>query len=190
MKAEHISTLLLTGAISLAASPALANSSDAPQFSFACQIDDGVPTTVAKDAQSGATRPVFNWKQEVLANKTSSTPKELCDNVTAKLEGYSTQGYDLSQISFVGTSIPNTGLPAICATSSGGKDCSKILFTLKKESSIDSPNVAQEVVTALLNPALQDNKVVFNDRGVQSTSYQVNFWDLFNLSLAPKGLFK
>ena len=190
MKAEHISTLLLTGAITLAASPAMANSSDAPQFSFACQMNDGVPTTVAKNAETGATRPVFNWKQEVLANKTPSSPKELCDNVTEKLEGYSTQGYDISQISFVGTNIANTGLPAICATSSGGRDCSKVLFTLNADSTNESPNVAQEVVTALLNPALQTNKMVYNDRGYQSTSYQVNFWDLFNLSLAPKGLFK
>ena len=190
MKARHISTLLVTGAISLAASPAIADSSDAPQFNFACQMNDGVPTTVAQDVESGATEPIFNWKKEVLANKTSSTPQELCDNVTAKLEGYSTEGYDLSQISFVGTNIADSGLPAICATSAGGRDCKKVLFTLNSSSTIDAPNIAQDVVTALLNPALQDNKVVFNDRGVQSTSYKVNFWELFNLSLAPKGLFK
>ena len=189
MKAKYISTLLVTSAVALAASPAIADSSDAPQFNFACQMADGVPTTVAQDSKTGETRPIFNWKQEILANKTPSSPKELCDNVTAKLEGYSTDGYDLSRISFVGTKIGDN-LPAICATSSGGRDCKKVLFTLNSASTVTSPNIAQDVVTALLNPNLQGNKVVFNDRGVQSTSYQVNFWDLFNLNLAPKGLFK
>lgn len=189
MKTQYIYRLLITSGVLLAASPAIADSSDAPQFNFACQMADGVPTTVAQDAETGETRPVFNWKQEVLVNKTPSSPEELCDNVTAKLEGYSAEGYDLSRISFVGTKIGDN-LPAICATSSGGRDCKKVLFTLNASSTQKSPNVAQDVVTALLNPELQNNKVVFNDRGVQSTSYQVNFWDLFNLNLTPKGMFK
>ncbi len=189
MRTQYISTLLLTSTVVLAAFPAIAGSSDVPQFNFACQMTDGVPTTVAQDAQSGETRPIFNWKKEVLVNRTPSSPKELCDNVTAKLEGYSTDGYDLSQISFVGTKIGDN-LPVICATSSGGRDCKKVLFTLNTSSTIESPTVAQDVVAALLSPELQGNKVTFNDRGVQSTSYQVNFWDLFNLNFAPKGLFK
>ncbi|MGD1920739.1 MAG: COP23 domain-containing protein [Pleurocapsa sp.] len=186
MKATHISTLLVTGAISLAASPAIADLSDVPQFNFACQITDGVPTTVAQSTDGEKTLSVFNWKQDALASKTLSSPKELCDNVTAKLEGYSADGYDLSHISFVGTQI-NEGLPAICATTGRGK-CSKVLFTLKPAN--NSETVAQDVVAAILNPELQDKKIEFNDRGVQSTSYQVDFWDLFNLNLAPKILFK
>ena len=186
MKATHISTLLVTSAISLAASPAIADSSDAPQFNFACQISDGVPTTVAQSTDGEKTLSIFNWKQDALASKTLSSPEELCDNVASKLENYSADGYDLSLISFVGTQI-NDGLPAICATTGTGK-CSKVLFTLKPAN--NSKTVAQDLVAAILNPKLQDNKIEFNDRGVQSTSYQVNFWDLFNLNLAPKGLFK
>ena len=186
MKARNISTLLVTGAISLAASPAIADSSDAPQFNFACQMSNGVPTTVAQSTDGEKTLPIFNWKQDALAYKTLSSPKELCDNVTAKLAGYSSDGYDVSQMSFVGTQI-NEGLPAICATT-GGQKCSKVLFTLNPSN--DSQTVAKNVMAAILNPKLQSNKVEFNDRGVQSTSYQVNFWDLFNLNLAPKGLFK
>ncbi|MEM8831378.1 MAG: COP23 domain-containing protein [Cyanobacteria bacterium P01_G01_bin.19] len=186
MKAKYIPTLLVTGAISLSASPAIANSSDTPQFNFACQTNNGVPSTVAQSPDGEKTLPIFNWKQDALANKTLSSPQELCDDVTAKLEGYSTGGYDISQISFVGTQI-NEGLPAICATTAGTK-CSKVLFTLDR--TVNSKNVAQDVVAAILNPQLQGNKTEYNDRGVQSTSYEVNFWDLFNLNFAPKAFFK
>jgi len=183
MKVKNLSTLLVTGAISFTASSALAESSDAPQFNFACQMNNGVPTTVAQNVESGKTMPVFNWKSEALAYRTTSTPKELCDSVTAKLEGYSNDGYDLSQISFVGTEQAN--LPTICATTAA-QGCSKVLFTLNRDE--QASIVANDVVAAILSPDLQGSKVQRNDRGVQSTSYQVNFWDLFNF--APKGLFK
>ncbi|MCC0177705.1 hypothetical protein I4641_12015 [Waterburya agarophytonicola K14] len=183
MKTKLFSTLLVTGAISLGAAPAIAESTEAPQFNFACQMSEGVPTTVAQNAE-GETRAVFNWKEETLAYRTPSTPKELCDNVSRDLQEYSNNGYDLSQITFVGTE--QAGLPTICATTAGNK-CSKVLFTLTRDE--QAANVANDVVTAILNPELQGKVVAsYNDRGVQSTSYEVNFWDLF--SFAPKGLFK
>ena len=126
MKTKQLSAFLLTGAISLVAAPAIAESSDAPKLSFACQVNNGVPTTVAQDAE-GQTHTVFSWKADALAYKTPSTPKELCDNVTAKLENYSAEGYDLSQITIVGTEALQ--LPAICANSGGSKECKKMLFT-------------------------------------------------------------
>lgn len=177
MKTKYFSVLLVTGAISLGTSPARANPADAPQLNFACELNNGVPTTVAQPSGSETTMPIFNWKQEALPQGTSATPQQLCDSVTEKLANYSANGYDLSQITFVGTE--QTGLPAICATTAG-KDCSKVLFTL---AATDQPAIdADKVVTAILNPELQSNKTVFNDRGVQSTSYEVNFWQLFGLN--------
>ena len=182
MKIKHLSTLLVTGAISLGAAPAFADSPEAPQLSFACQVTDGVPITVAQST-NGETKTVFNWKEEPLAHKTTSSPKELCDNVTAKLNDYATD-YDFSNVKFVGTE--QFGLPTICATTTT-ENCSKVLFTLKPQT---QPALeADSVVTALLSPELQGKKKEgFNDRGVQTTSYEVNFWDLFNFG--PKGIFK
>jgi len=182
MNVKHLSALIVTGTIALGATPAIADSSDAPQFDFSCKMSEGVPTTVAQHVGSDITKPVFHWKQDALQYKSSSTPKELCNNVTAKLQDYSAQGYDLSEISFIGTE--QTGLPAVCATTVGNK-CSKVLFTLNasEQAAIDANNV----VTAILNPQLQGEKTVTNDRGVQSTSYQVNFWQL--LGLGPNKFF-
>lgn len=181
MKTKNLSALLITGAISLGAAPAMAESSNAPQLSFACQMTDGVPTTVAQNEQ-GQTKTVFSWKEDALAYKTPSTPKELCDKVTAKLDAYSAD-YDFSKVTFVGTQ--ELGLPVICAATERN-ECSKVLFTLTAS---NQPAIeADTVVTAILSPELQGKKTIYNDRGVQSTSYEVNFWDLFRF--APKGIFK
>jgi Circadian oscillating protein COP23 len=182
MKIKYLYTLLATGAISLAAYPAIAESADAPQLNFACQMNEGIPTTVAQDPKSGKTLPIFTWKQEALSHIASDTPQQLCENVTSKLQMQSENGYDLSQITFFGTQ--QADLPTVCA--SVGKTCSTVLFTLRATE--DPANDAQDVVVAILNPNLQENKIVYTDRGVQSTSYQVNFWDLFNF--APKTSFK
>ena len=181
MKTKHLSALLLTGAISLGAAPAIAESSETRQVSFSCQVNNGVPTTVAQDAE-GKNLTVFNWKEDALAYKTPSTPKELCDDVTAKLDAYSAD-YDFSKVTFVGTE--EFCLPTVCAATEKNK-CSKVLFTLAPT---NQPVIdADTVVTAILSPDLQGNKKVYNYRGIQTTSYEVNFWDLFRF--APKGIFK
>ncbi len=176
MNAKYLSAVLLTGAISLGASPTMADSSDAPKLNFSCQMSEGIPTTVARPVCSQQALPVFHWKQDALKHKSSSTPQELCESVTARLEDYSAQGYDLSKISFVGTQTQR--LPAICATRGLSRDCRKLLFTLSPTEESRPEIVADQVVTAILDPRLQSNKIVFRDRGIQSTSYQVNLLDL------------
>ncbi len=186
MNVKHLSALIVTGTIALGAAPAIADSSDTPQFNFSCKMSEGIPTTFAQPVGKDISKPVFHWKQDALQYKSSSTPQELCDNVTAKLEDYSAQGYDLSEISFVGTKAVDN-MPAICATSGQSKNCSKLLFTLSPTATPSAEVVAAEVVTAILNPQLQGEKTVYRDRGVQSTSYQVNFWQL--LGLGPNKFF-
>lgn len=181
MKTKYFSTLLITSAIAMGAAPALADTADAPKLNFACQANNGVPTTVAQYAGGEETMTIFTWKQEALQYKTDATPQELCDNVTAKLENYSAEGYDLSKVSFVGTKEHVTGLPAICASGgSGVPTCSKVLLTLNR--SHDAEIDAEQVVSAILNPQLQGEVQKYSDRGIQSTAYQVNFWDLFGLN--------
>ncbi|MDJ0591336.1 MAG: COP23 domain-containing protein [Pleurocapsa sp. MO_226.B13] len=187
MNAKYLSAVLLTGAISLGASPTMADSSDAPQLNFSCQMSEGIPTTVARPVGSQQALPVFHWKQDALKHKSSSTPQELCESVTARLEDYSAQGYDLSKISFVGTQTQQ--LPAICATRGLNRDCRKLLFTLSPTEESRPEIVADQVVTAILDPRLQSNKIVFRDRGIQSTSYQVNLLDLLGLNFGTSKFF-
>lgn len=185
MKTKYLSALLVTGAMALGTSPAIADSSDTPKLDFSCQVSNGIPTTVAQTLGSETKLPIFHWKESALAYKTDATPQQLCSDVTDKLKDYSAQGYDLSRISFIGTE--QAGIPVICANAtSGTSECSKMLLTLNKA---EQPAiVADQVVTAILDQSLQKNKVEYKgDRGVQSTSYQVNFWSLLGLNLKLLG---
>ena len=184
MKTKFLPVLLATGVA--VATPSIANSADADtaKLSFSCQTIDGVATTVAQSAAGDAQIPIFHWQPEVLANRTSDTPKELCNDVAQKLEDLSTD-YQLSNISFLGTTIIADGdIPTICANT-GGSKCSKVLFSLNKTDETASV-VAGNVVDAILDKNLQPQKTVQNTRGVQSISYQVDFWSLLGLKFSDK----
>ncbi len=171
MTIKHLPVLLATSTLAVVATPAFAESSQSADLSFACQNGD-VPTTVAQIGDGSAPRPVFNWKSEVLPP--SADAEQLCNSVAAKLEDYSAQGYDLSSIDFNG--LEHGGLPVICA-SEQPKGCDKVLFTLTPEE--NSVEATERVLTAILDKSLQGEKIQSNDRGVQSISYQVDFWSLF-----------
>lgn len=171
MKIKHLSTLLVTSTLAFGVTPAIAESSQPSSLSFSCQTEDGVPTTIARASDSDVLVPVFHWKNEALPQPADA--RQLCDSVSAKLEDYSAQGYDLSAIGF--RSDEQAGLPAICAVGED-KTCNLVLFTLAPaEKPVDAAN---EVLTAILDKNLQTNQIKSNDRGVQSISYQVNFWSL------------
>lgn len=177
MKIKYIGLLLTTSVLTLGTNPSWAETSSESRLNFNCQVNEGIPTTVARQANSEVSVPVFHWKSEALPD--SSDAKQLCDRVAAKLEDYSAQGYDLSNIGF--GSAEQVGLPAICATGGVDGDCSLVLFTLAPaEQPVD---VANDVLSAILDKRLQSNKRVSKDgkRGVQSYSYEVNFLTLLGL---------
>lgn len=178
MKTKYLSALIVTGAISLGSSPAMADSVDAPQVNFSCEVTEGVPTTVAQRVGSEEKLPIFHWKDEALSFKPSSSPQQLCDSVSSKLENYSAEGYDLSTLSFIGTE--EGGVPMICASTVGGPNCSKVLLTLGRAEQAEI--VADDVVKAILDESLQKEREVYQDRGVQSTSYQVSLWQMLGLN--------
>ena len=178
MKTKYLSALIVTGAITLASSPAMADSADSPQVNFSCEVTEGVPTTVAQPIGSEEKLTIFHWKDDALSFKPSSSPQQMCDSVATKLEDYSAGGYDLSTISFIGTE--EGGIPMICANTGGGPNCSKVLLTLGKA---EQPAiVADNVVKAILDESLQQDREVYRDRGVQSTRYPVNFLDMFGFN--------
>ena len=179
---NKLSAVLAVGAIT-AATTTVANSAETPQLNFACEVSQGVPTTVAQRAGDEAKLPILHWKKEVLEYKSSSSPQQLCDMVSQKLENYSAQGYDLSKLSFIGTA--QDGLPVICANANtmGRPECSKVLLTLAPVDRADT--VADEVVSNILNEDLPHQREVIDsdERGVQSFAYQVDFWSLLGLNL-------
>ena len=183
MKTKYLSAILVTGAMVFGAAPAISESSEVSELNFFCQEVNGVPTTLAQADGNEVKMPVFHWKQEALAPHSYDTPQQLCDRATAKLEDYSAQGYDLSEVSFIGAA--QSGLPSICASSTRNGDCSKVLLTL---SSTEKPDVvAKDIVDSIIAKDLRQFKQEgFNDRGLQSTSYQVNFWSLLGLKLLSK----
>lgn len=184
MKTKHLSVLLAMGMIAVA-TPARANSPEEPQLQFSCQVTDDVPTTVAKSTENDTQLTIFHWKKEALESKATDSPEQLCNMVSEKLENYSTQGYDLSSINFVGT--VQEGLPVICANAEEN-NCGKILLTLRPVNELQPEIVARDVVDSILDKNLQPQKSESNVRGVQSISYQVDFWSL--LGLTPKFLSK
>lgn len=183
MKIKSIPVLLAAGAMAIASST-VAKAADAPELSFSCQVREGVPTTIAQSVDGSAETPIFHWKAEALANRTSNSPEELCNNVSQKLADYSVDR-DLSNINIVGTA--QGGLPVVCANAAG-ENCSKVLFTLNKpENTSNKPDiVAGDVVDSILAQNLQPEKKEFSTRGVQSISYNV---DLLTLLFGDK-LFK
>jgi|GEM_PF-1407873 len=185
MKTKFFSLLLATG-VAVLSTPSIADSADADtaELNFSCQTIDGVDTTVAQSTAGEVQIPIFHWKPEVLANRTSDTPKELCNDVAQKLADLSAD-YELSNVSFIGTTIiPDGNIPTICANS-GGAQCSKVLFSLNKTDEKASV-VAANVVDAILDKNLEPQKTVMRTRGVQSISYQVDFWSLLGLKFSNK----
>ena len=169
-----LSALLATTA--MVATPAMADSPQDSKLNFSCQVNEGVPTTVVQSLESEAQLPIFHWKSEAVANKSNDTPQQLCNVVAEELTSYSAQGYDLSNLNFVGTE--QAGIPVICANA-GGTTCSKILLTLNKTE--QPATVARNLVDSIIDESLQSQKYEFRTRGVQSISYQVNFWSLLGI---------
>ena len=179
MKTKSIPVLLAAGAIAIASS-GVANAADAPKLSFSCQVREGIPTTIAQSVDGSTEIPFFYWKAEALANRTSNSPDKLCNDVSQKLADLSVN-YDLSNIKIVGTA--QGGLPTICVNTEG-ENCSKMLFTLGITEKPDV--VAGDVVNSILAQNLQPEKKDFRTRGVQSISYQVDFWSLMGLKFSDK----
>ena len=179
MKSQHLLflptlTTLVLGMVVIEGKSAVA--SDAM---FHCQSNQAAFSTVAKTS-SGAEQPIFHWKLDPAT--TSNTPEELCNSVTQKLNEYISAGNDLSSLTFKASTVFNddeamTSSPAVCVEGEGDP-CKLPLFTLNPS---DNLNAAGDALDLILDPALQSSAVKSQDRGFQSTSYKVNFWDLLGL---------
>ena len=164
------------GTISIVSKPAIASDAE-----FECLLNQETPTTVVKTS-NGAEQPIFHWNLN--EESVSKTPEELCNSVTQKLNNYIAEGNDLSSLTFnasnfFGDDLDAGNFPAVCI-SSETEPCKLALFTLKPS---EDPRIASAALDSILDPALQSTAVKpkSQDRGFQSTSYKVNFWDLLGL---------
>lgn len=188
MKSQYL--LSLSTAATLASGMILVweKPSTASDATFYCQSNQETPATVAKTS-SGAEQAIFHWNLD--AETVSAVPKELCTSVTQKLNDYMLAGNDLSSLTFQASRIfPEdpaiSSLPAICVADENGA-CGLSLFTLAPS---NNPAIANVTLDSILDPALQSARVEpkTRDRGFQSTSYEVNFWDLLGITKWNKKL--
>ncbi|AFZ37218.1 hypothetical protein Sta7437_3722 [Stanieria cyanosphaera PCC 7437] len=166
MSIKNLSPILAAGAIALSAIPAFGESTQSSNRNVFCQVNNGIPTTVAN--VQGEIKSIFHWRNEVLPK--SANAQQLCNSVSAKLANYSSLkgfgGHDQG------------GLPTICAENSPG-ECSLVLFTLAPtDNAIDE---SERVLAGILDSGLAKDKQVSNARGIQSTYYPVDFWYLLGL---------
>ena len=172
MKIQHLSlfSLLATSMIVSLTNPAYGESTAASQKTFFCQADETMPTTLAK-ASNGENIPIFNWNREVFPAETNL--QAICDRVSENLENYLVSENNLSFVRFTTTQMDH--IPLICLTGAEN-NCNLVLLTLDPaEEPIEAANL---VLDAILNPQLQNKKVISSERGVQSTSYTVSLWQL------------
>jgi Circadian oscillating protein COP23 len=170
---KSLLSLAAIGAIAFATTPAFGESDLSSETTFFCQTDNNIPTTLAKTS-NGRVLPIFHWKADALPPQTDL--QQTCNSVSEKLENYLVSEEDLAAVSFKSTKLDN--IPAICLAGEN-KDCNLVLVTLLP---VDKPiETANEVLESILDPQLQANKAIYNDRGIQSTAYSIDFWQLLGL---------
>ena len=143
---------------------------------FFCESDQDMLTTIAKN-KDGQAKPIFYWNLNEV--NTSAEPQELCDSVTQKLNGYQQAGNDLSSLIFTAATVLDDEsldtLPAICIAGVENT-CKVALFTLS--SSTNPQTAASQALDSILDKDLQANPARSATRGLQSTAYEVDFWQL------------
>ena len=173
MKSKYLSSLLTTATLAFGMTIVAGESTIASESVFSCQLNEGNLTTIVT-SNDGVSQPVFHWNRDRVTNLANQ--QQLCDSVSQKLNSYLAGGKNLSSVTF--KPLESMGLPAVCLTEQD-KECSLLLFTL--EPSFRPQIVANNVLASILDENLQTIPIRFQERGVQSTAYQVNFWHLIGL---------
>lgn len=125
MLSKYLATL--TGAAVLTGLGAiLAQPSQAQSIQFSCEMNDGLPTTVARNVSTGASLPVVHWYSRYF-NQSGYDPMTRCQQVSSRFQSARNSG----RLDYITAGIVN-GLPVVCATNAGGScNNSNVLFTLK-----------------------------------------------------------
>ncbi|MEM8830581.1 MAG: COP23 domain-containing protein [Cyanobacteria bacterium P01_G01_bin.19] len=170
MKNKHLSSLSITAAIALGMTLVTERPAVASNPVFSCQLNENNLTTVVTN-NDGLLQPVFHWNRDQVS--TLANPHQLCDSVSQKLNNYLAIGKDFSSVTF--KAQESMGLPVICIAEPDDR-CSLLLFTL--EPSPKPYLSANNMLASILDSDLQTIPIKSQDRGVQSTAYKVDFWQL------------
>ena len=169
ISSKYLIPLLTCSALALSISPAWGESdtiSEITLITFACEDNQGVPITVAKNNE-GKTQTVFNWRKEDLP--ASVNPQEMCADVAERFNDYAADGNDLS--SFVLQPMKLDTIPMICVTTHG--NCELVLFILPPT---ETEKSSQEAHTVLKKILAKDIFTTPNERGVSVIDYSVNLF--------------
>ncbi len=163
----YFSPIVAAIAIALGTTSALGEPLPTQEKTIFCETSSKTPTTMAKTAE-GASLPIFHWRTEALPEYLNS--EQLCQNVSDKLQTYSSEGGRVSSFK----THEQAGLPVICAEATIG-NCSLVLFTLAPSDNLLESN---RVLDSILDSNLKQDKFNSAERGVQSHGYKVNLWTL------------
>lgn len=175
---KSLIALLTSSILSCSISTAWGQESNKLEITFACEDDNDIPITVATNKnKEEQTETIFYWREEALIDKTPSTPQELCDNVSLKLNDVAGE-YDLSSFNIVPTE--QFGLAAICVSSSN-YSCSKVLFAMNPNLENPSPYfLAEDTLEVILNPKIVENYRKKDSYRHSYVSYEIDFFEFFN----------
>ena len=128
MTNKYLISLLTSIALSSSISPVWGQKNTTPDITFACEYNQGIPITVAKN-KVGRSQTIFYWKEEILKDKTTKTPQELFNDVSLKPNYLSASDRDLS--SFILVPETQSGFPLVCVNTlnSSRFACTKLIFT-------------------------------------------------------------
>lgn len=170
MRTKHLSSLALVAMLTIATDSVSATPESSSDKSIYCQTKDNIVTTLAK-THDGQAMPIFHWKKQAFRDQANL--QQMCDRVSEKMEQYLVAKGNLSTISF--TSVKLENIPTICM-SEDNYNCNLVLFTLPPA---ENPvEIADRLLESILDPKLQQGKKASSERGVQSSSYSVDFWQL------------
>ena len=179
MFGKSLITLLTSSILFYPISSAWGEENTALEITFACEDNNGVPITVARN-NKGQAKTIFYWKEEVLAKLLASytkpqTSEEICTEVSLKLNDFSQES---NLLSFTLMPVERIGLPMICAGNTLSwdisADCKKVLFILPASSG-QQLLIADSALREIVNPEIKEKySDVEGIREVAFTRYQFN----------------
>lgn len=171
MFGKSLISLLTSTVVTLAIFPALAKSETPSNITFACEDNQGIPVTVAKN-NKGTTQAIFHWKQVALPNQT--IPQETCNLVTEKLNDYVNQSDDLSELWIQPGDIAH--VPVICVERQP-QNCEVVIFSFAPSSVPTS--IAHNTLEQILDrKMLNENTYKYKEK--QGFLVKINFSQLFD----------
>ncbi len=178
MNTKGLLSLAFLSTLAIAATSVSAEPNLASEKTIFCQLKNNTLTTLVKSSNNKVL-PIFHWKEKALPVETDL--QQMCDRVAEKLENYLASTANLSDVSFKSVKLEN--IPTICL-SEDNNSCNLVLFTLAPDP--EPVETANRVLELILDPKLKDNRIISSERGVQSTSYSISFWELLDLEFEPQ----